>query len=105
MMLLSNLKRAIPHIMDKKNLQRLFEAEYLGSTNSADPINTALEQHLAKDETDFHTLASQYFQYQGDLLTAARAAERAGLQEKADLLREQFRSSLEREYRLLLLKH
>ena len=104
-MLLNNLKKVVQNIMNHSNLPSLFEAEYLGSTNSADPINLALEQHLVKNETDFHTSASKYFQQQGDLLTAAWAAERAGLQEKADLLREQFRSSLEREYRLLLLKH
>lgn len=84
--------------MDKRNLQNLFEIEYLGSTtDNTRPIDVAIEQGLSKNETEFHTSASKYFQQKGDLLTAAWAAERAGLQEKADLLREQFRSRLERE--------
>ena len=83
--------------MDLKNLSSLFEAEYLENTHNAELINLALEHDLVKNETDFHTLASKYFLQKGDLLTVAWAAERAGYQEKADLLREHFRFRLEGE--------
>lgn len=81
-----------------KELEALFNLEYKSQNQStSNSIGTAVEQNLVENETVFHTIASKYFQQKGDLLTAAWAAERAGLQEKADQLRERFRFELERE--------
>lgn len=81
-----------------KELEAFFELEYKSQKeNTSNPIDTAVKKNIVENKTDFHIQASTYFQQKGDLLTAAWAAERAGLQERADLLRQQFEFNLERE--------